>query len=103
MSATVVTKTENGERGATYDVDAAGIALSVEFYLGDAAAGEAEWRADVTFVSIERNLGGEGETRRVAFLAAASRHGDAVRRNIPLPEIHWSDVLRALEDAKAFL
>ena len=93
--------TNNEDGGVTYDLDAAGARLAIEFYRGDLDAGEAAWRADITFVAEEFIIGGEGVNAHAAFMAAASREDVAVHQ-VPLPAIAWSDVDRALQEAGAF-
>jgi hypothetical protein len=100
MSAKILAVTNNAG-GATYDVDASGAKLSIEFYRGDPDAGEATWRADITFLAEEVIIGGEGANMHAAFMAAASRE-DVVVRGVPLPAITWADVDRALGEAGAF-
>jgi hypothetical protein len=101
MSANILSVTKNKDEGATYDVDASGAKLSIEFYRGDPDAGEPAWRADITFVAEEVSIGGEGPNAHAAFMAAASRE-DVVVRGVPLPAITWGDVDRALGEAGAF-
>jgi hypothetical protein len=101
MSAKVLAVTNNVNGGATYDLDAAGARLAIEFYRGDPDAGEPAWRADITFVAEEVIIGGEGVNVHAAFMAAASREDVAVHQ-VPLPVVAWSDVDRALRDAGAF-
>ena len=101
MTAKVLTVTNNEDGGVTYDVDAAGARLAIEFHRGDLDAGEAAWHADITFVAEEVIIGGEGVNVHAAFMAAASREDVAVHQ-VPLPAIAWSDVDRALHEAGAF-
>ena len=100
MSAKVLAVT-NKDGGVTYDLDAAGARLTIEFYRGDPDAGEAAWHADITFVAEEVIIGGEGVNVHAAFMAAASREDVAVHQ-VPLPAVAWSDVDRALREAGAF-
>ena len=105
MSAHIVavTKNEGNEgEGATYDLEASGAKLAVRFYRGDPTLNELAWRAEITFVSAETIIAGEGVNPRAAFLAAASRQEVIVRQGIPLPAIGWFDVERALEGKDAF-
>ena len=101
MSTKVVAVTKNEGGGATYDVDAAGAKLSIEFYRGDLDVGELTWRADISFVAEEVIIGGEGANMHAAFMPAASRE-DVVVRGVPLPAITWADVDHALGEAGAF-
>jgi hypothetical protein len=101
MSAKVLSVTNGVDDAVTYDIDAAGARLAIEFYRGDPDAGEPEWRVDITFVSEEVIIGGEGKNKHAAFMAAASRE-DVVVRHEPLPAIVWSDVDRALRELAAF-
>jgi hypothetical protein len=102
MSARVLGSRAGDDDGVTYDVNAALVTLTVEFYRGDANAHEKPWRALVQFVREEHTLSGAGPNRRSAFLAASSRQDVAVRGGIPLPAVTWSDVEQALEAEGAF-
>jgi hypothetical protein len=101
MSAKVLSVTNSEAGGVTYDVDAAGARLEVEFYPADRESGELEWHVGITFVSEEVVIGGGGANRHAAFLAAASRE-DVVVHQSPLPAVAWSDVDHALREAGAF-
>jgi hypothetical protein len=101
MSAKMLAVTNNEGGGVTYDVDAAGAKLSIEFYRGDPDAREPAWHVDITFVAEEIIVGGEGANKHAAFIAAASRE-DVVVRGVPLPAVTWGDVDRALGEAGAF-
>jgi hypothetical protein len=101
MSAKIVSVTKGEGGSVTYDVDAAGVRLAIEFYPGDREAGELEWHAGITFVSEEVIIGGGGANRHAAFMAAASRE-DVVAHQSPLPTVAWSDVDQTLREAGAF-
>lgn len=102
MNAKIV-KDEHGDDGrSTYEIEATGVALAIEFYPGDPEAGERPWHADIRFVVAGEELDGEDVNPRAAFLAAASRHETMVRGGRPMPAVAWSEIEQALEAAGAF-
>ncbi len=102
VSAHLVAAAKNQGGGATYDLEASGAKITVKFYPGDPALNELAWRAEVTFLSADTIIAGEGVNPRAAFLAAVSRQEVIVRQGVPLPAIGWYDVEQALEGKDAF-
>jgi hypothetical protein len=102
MNAKVVKSDERADGGRTYAVEATGATLAIEFYPGDAEAGERPWHADIRFVEEEQDLTGGDVSPRSAFFAAVSRHETLVRGGHPMPAVAWADIAEALEAVGAF-
>ena len=104
MSISVRGPIDAGHSHVLYDLEVDGHGFSVTFYRGLESAGESgAWRAEIEFAHVvSRAVTSEGTTRQAAFRTAYAMHADALSRGLPLPDIDWPGVDRALAAKGAF-